>query len=103
MDKEFAVIFRTKRSLPVPAEYAELSKKLVELLKEQTGFRRIESVADADGNGISVSYWDSLDSIKAWKENSLHLEAQDKGKMVWYHDYVVEICEVIRSYRKRSK
>lgn len=98
---EFAVIFKSKRALPIPDEYGEVSNRLLELAREYKGFLRIESVADANGNGISVSYWDSLDAIRAWKENSVHLMAQSRGKSEWYQDYTVEICEVIRSYGKR--
>lgn len=95
MKKEIVVIFKTKRNLPVPNEYYELSKKLTELAKSQKGFVRIESVADENGNGISVSYWDSLHAIKEWKENSLHLYAQNKGKSKWYESYSIDICEKV--------
>ena len=98
--KEYAVIFKTKRQLPMPAEYNEFSQKLVELAKLNPGFLRIESIADASGNGVSVSYWKSLDSIREWKAQSDHLEAQAKGKREWYLDYEVQICEVLRAYKK---
>jgi heme-degrading monooxygenase HmoA len=103
MDKEYVVIFKTKRSLPMPNEYVELNKKLAELVKGQPGFKRIESVADSDGNGISVSYWDSMESIRSWKKNTVHAEAQNKGKSIWYQDYSVEICEMVRRYSKATE
>jgi heme-degrading monooxygenase HmoA len=98
--KEFAVIFRTKRELPMPDEYAKVSEHLLQLARSIRGFKKIESIADSLGNGISVSYWDSLESIQTWKENSTHLYAQQKGKTHWYLDYSVEICEIVRSYKK---
>lgn len=101
MEKEYAVIFRTKRTLPMSEEYAAYSQKLAELAKTQEGFIRIESVADQNGHGLSVSYWKSLDAIKTWKQNFTHLEAQAKGRSEWYEDYHVEICEVLRSYKKQ--
>ena len=98
--KEYAVIFKTKRQLPMPEEYTLLSKKLLEMAQGLPGFLTIESVADAQGNGISVSYWASLEAIQSWKEVPVHLDAQSEGKKRWYEDYSVEICEVIRSYKK---
>jgi heme-degrading monooxygenase HmoA len=103
MTKEYAVIFRTKRTLPMPVEYEKLNQQLAEMVKTIPGFKRIESIADANGNGVSISYWDSLESIQAWKNNSTHLFAQSKGKSDWYQDYSVEICEVLRSYSKGSR
>lgn len=100
--KQFAVIFKTKRQLPMPEDYGVMSLKLEELVKRQPGFLRIESFDDANGNGVSISYWESLDSIRAWRENSMHLEAQAKGKSDWYKSYEVEICEVLRSYKSPS-
>lgn len=94
----FAVIFKTKRQLPMPQEYGDLNRQLAELAKSQPGFIKSESVADTNGNGISVVYWEALDAIRAWKENPLHLYAQHKGKTEWYKDYSVEICEIIRAY-----
>jgi heme-degrading monooxygenase HmoA len=100
MKKEFAVIFKTKRNLPMPPEYGEVSKKLTEFAKSQNGFLRIETVADNEGNGISVSYWNSLEAIAVWKTNTTHLYAQSMGKSAWYEDYSVEICEVTQRYSK---
>ncbi len=100
MNTEYAVIFKTKRNLPMPLEYGDMSQKLLELAKKQKGFIRIDSVADTSGNGISVSYWESLEAICDWKQNSVHLQAQSEGKANWYEDYTVEICEIIRSYKK---
>jgi heme-degrading monooxygenase HmoA len=100
--KTFAVIFKTKRTLPMPDEYSSLSASLLELAKKQKGFIKIDSVADASGNGVSISYWESLEAIKTWKAESSHLYAQGKGKAEWYLDYSVEICEIVRSYEKST-
>ena len=102
MKKEYAVIFKTKRNLPMPPEYNHFSEKLLSLAQQQEGFLRIESVSNTEGMGISISYWRSLDDIKNWRDNITHLEAQEKGKIKWYQDYKVEICEVIRSYAKNE-
>jgi heme-degrading monooxygenase HmoA len=59
---------------------------MVELAYNQKGFLGVESARDKD-LGITVSYWDSLESIKAWKENSAHIEAQNKGKTEWYKNF----------------
>ncbi|WP_456266601.1 MULTISPECIES: antibiotic biosynthesis monooxygenase family protein [unclassified Bacillus (in: firmicutes)] len=43
-----------------------------ELVKNLDGFLGIESVRDEHDVGITVSYWDSLESIKEWKAHTAH-------------------------------
>ena len=60
--------------------YSEMAIKMEDLAKTQSGFLGIESAREAVG--ITVSYWESLEAIKAWKQNSEHLIAQQKGKTI---------------------
>ncbi|MDC1174103.1 antibiotic biosynthesis monooxygenase [Bacteriovoracaceae bacterium] len=96
--KHFAVIFKTQRDLPIPNEYLEINKKMVQLVTEYGGYVSIDSVMNDTGKGISISYWKSLNDIKKWKENIEHLQAQESGKTKWYDYYKVEVCEIIREY-----
>ena len=48
--------------------------------------------------GITISYWESLNHIKNWKNNFEHREAQTKGMNLWHEAYEVEICIVDRKY-----
>ena len=45
---------------------------------------------------ITISYWQDLDSIKAWKQHPEHQAAQALGRSTWYKDYTVEIVKVQR-------
>jgi len=76
--------------------YSEMASKMEHLAKQQNGFIGIESARE--GVGITVSYWDSLDAIKHWKQQSKHLQAQHKGMADWYNWYHVRICKVEREY-----
>ena len=93
----YAVIFTSKKSTTDEA-YDEVSKQMVELSKKQKGFIGLESARGADGVGITVSYWESLEDIAAWKRNDEHLKAQKLGMSGWYESYKVRICKVEREY-----
>lgn len=71
---------------------------MVELVGVQPGFLGIESAKDPGGLRLSISYWDGLESIANWKNNSQHQIAQSLGKEKWYEDYKVRICKVERDY-----
>jgi heme-degrading monooxygenase HmoA len=65
-----------------------------ELAAEQPGYLGIESVRGDDGLGITVSYWDTLESIRKWREHPEHRLAQRDGKSKWYAQYRLRVCKV---------
>ncbi len=76
--------------------YTEMAEKMEQLAKKQPGFMGLESARNEIG--ITVSYWESLEAIINWKNNSEHIIAQEKGKLYWYEWYEVKICKVEREY-----
>ena len=91
----FAVIFTSNRTKGENG-YGEMSNKMVELAERQPGFLGIESAREEVG--ITVSYWSDLLSIKNWKANVEHLEAQKMGRKSWYSSFKVRISKVERDY-----
>ena len=91
----YAVIFTSKQN-GTDSEYAIMAAKMEKLAKLQPGYIGIESARN--DIGITISYWETLDTIKRWKENTAHLFAQEKGKSNWYSWYKVRICKVEREY-----
>jgi len=81
---------------PDPTGYAETADRMVELAEQQPGFIGIESVRDESGFGITVSYWETDEAIRAWKVNAEHLEAQKRGREDWYANFNLRICRVDR-------
>ena len=91
----YAVIFNSV--LNDKAEgYEEMADRMVELARQQPGFLGFESIRDKIG--ITISYWEDLESIKNWKNNSEHLIAQKMGKEEWYKSFVLRICKVEKQY-----
>ncbi len=91
----YAVVF-TSIQTDTTEGYNEMAQQMEELAKEQVGFLGINSVHETVG--ITVSYWESLEAIKNWKQQSDHLIAQQKGRKEWYSWYNVRICKVEREY-----
>jgi len=91
----YAVIFTSLRT-DGDEGYSKMADQMEILAKKHPGYIGIESAKETIG--ITVSYWESLDAIKNWKENTAHLFAQEKGKSDWYSWYKVRICKVEREY-----
>lgn len=91
----YAVIFTNQRT-ETDDGYVVMADRMVELAAEQPGFLGVESVRD--GLGITVSYWESLEAIKHWKQNAEHQEAQRLGHEKWYASFKLRIAKVERDY-----
>ena len=91
----YAVIFTSFRT----AEnkwYLKMANEMEKLVEKQPGFLGYESAREEIG--ITVSYWEDLDSIKMWKENPAHTIAREKGRKMWYQSFKVRITKVEQDY-----
>lgn len=91
----YAIIFSTIANENLEG-YLETAERMEELAREQNGFLGIESARKEIG--ITVSYWQNLDDISAWKNNIEHTEARNLGREKWYKKYQLRICKVEREY-----
>lgn len=92
----YAVIFTSLRREQPGDGYGAMAARMEELASQQPGFLGIESVRDASGLGITVSYWQSLEAVAAWKQNAEHLVAQRLGREQWYERFTLRVCRVER-------
>jgi heme-degrading monooxygenase HmoA len=91
----YAVIFTSHRT-EGDNGYGEMAARMVELASMQPGFLGVESARE--DVGITVSYWSDLESIKQWKANAEHQEAQRLGREKWYSSFKIRISKVEHDY-----
>ena len=94
----YAAIFTSRRASEPGDGYAETAERMEELAAAQPGFLGIEHARGEDGVGITVSYWRSLEDIRAWKAVEEHLDAQRLGRERWYAAYHVRVARVEYDY-----
>ena len=92
----YAVIFTSTRT-EVDEGYGAMADKMVEMASQQPGFLGVESARDADGLGITVSYWESEEAIANWRKNAEHRIAQGQGRGKWYAEFVTRVAKVERT------
>ncbi|WP_420995733.1 antibiotic biosynthesis monooxygenase family protein [Cupriavidus sp. 30B13] len=91
----YAVIFTSVRTEGDDG-YGAMADAMEASASKQPGFLGVESAREAIG--ITVSYWESLEAIAAWKRDAAHLMAQKLGRERWYEAYKTRICRVERDY-----
>ncbi len=91
----YAVIFTSIKTVNHDG-YEKMAIRMAELAQQQPGYLGMESAREE--TGITISYWESLEAIRHWKNNSEHLIVQETGKAQWYEAYKTRICLVERDY-----
>lgn len=93
----YAVVFTSVRTT-INEGYLEMDNVIYAEVEKAEGYLGHEGTRQEDGFGIHVSYWKDLESIKKWKENTLHQNAKKIGKEKWYKSFKTRICKVEREY-----
>lgn len=77
-----------------------MAERMVRLAADQQGFLGVESSRNAEGFGITVSYWADEAAIRAWKHHAEHVIARERGRRDWYRHYELRVARVERAYGK---
>jgi heme-degrading monooxygenase HmoA len=88
----YAVIFISEKKEDLSG-YEEMNNRAMEGALAMPGCLGYSSVP-----GNFISYWDSQESINAWRHNATHKEAKEKGVKNWYKYYHSLICKVEHSH-----
>ncbi len=94
----WVVIFTSRRTPADPDGYGRMADAMERLAAQQPGYLGLESTRDAEGVGVTLSYWRSESDIVAWKRVAAHLEAQRAGHERWYADFRMRVARVERAY-----
>lgn len=94
----YAVIFSSRRNGDDERGYEAAAQRMVELAALQPGYLGVESCRDAQGFGITVSYWIDEASILAWRDHAEHAESRAHGRTHWYHHFELRVTRVERAY-----
>src|SRR3546814_1449398 len=94
----YAVVFSSLRRGGDDDGYVAAAGRMVELAREQPGFLGVESTRGADGFGITVSYWESEEAIRAWRRHAEHAGTREQGSARWYGHLEIRGAKVVRAY-----
>lgn len=94
-----AVIFVNRRTADDAPGYAAAADAMDAAAARQPGYLGVDSVRDADGNGITVSYWASEADAIAWRDQADHARTRARGRERWYESYHTIVTRIMRDYR----
>lgn len=95
-----AVIFEVVPAAGKRGEYLDIAARLKSELIKIEGFvsiERFQSLVDPE-KILSLSFWESEASVRAWRNTELHRAAQTVGRASVFADYRLRVAFVERDY-----
>lgn len=94
----FAVIFKFQMEDIDLTEYRSRSGALMERAIQLPGFYGEEAIRLENGQGLSISYWQSLEAIKEWRADPDHTATRAEGIRSWYNSYDLRVARINRAH-----
>jgi heme-degrading monooxygenase HmoA len=89
-------IFRSRVRPEYEEEAAPLKERVGEIAVSMPGYISHKGYVAADGERVSIHYWESEEQLRAFRDHFEHVEIQKFGRDKLYEEYSSYVCEVIR-------
>jgi heme-degrading monooxygenase HmoA len=97
-------VFRSRLMPDVRDEYVALVDRMVELAATMPGYMSHKGFFADDGERVTIVEFESEEGMRAWRTHPEHVQAQRKARQIYYSEYSVQVCEVVRESKfKRAE
>jgi len=97
-DSPIVTVFRSRLRDEVPG-YEQTADEMLAAAQAMPGFVEFKQFAAADGERVSIITFDSLEHHNAWRDDTAHRAAQDRGRRSWYASYQIQVCRLLAERR----
>lgn len=86
-------VFRSRKRTDMNREaYLADAERMEALARQQPGFIAYRHYSSEDGEGLSISEWETEEDARAWAAHPEHAAVQALGRTAYYESYVVYSC-----------
>ena len=75
---------------------------MVALAKTMPGYIAHKGFFAEDGERVTIVEFEHEEGQRAWRMNAEHRAAQKKARDVYYSEYSVQVCEVLRQTKFKA-
>lgn len=93
------IVFRNRLAPDAPASYGPRAAEMFGYAHKMPGFRSFKMFAAEDGERLALIEFESEAHSRAWRDHAEHRKAQQEGRDLYYAEYSLQICEVLRESR----
>jgi heme-degrading monooxygenase HmoA len=96
-------VFRSRLLPGVRDEYVALVARMSEIAAAMPGYISHKGFFADDGERVTVVEFETEEALRAWRMHPEHIEAQRKARRIYYSEYSVQICEIVRESKFKRK
>ena len=89
-------VFRSRLMPNVREEYVALVDRMIALAATMPGYISHKGFFAEDGERVTVVEFEHEEGMRAWRMNPEHRAAQKKAREIYYSEYSVQVCNVVR-------
>ena len=89
-------VFRARLLPGVREEYVALVERMAEIAATMPGYISHKGFFAEDGERVTVVEFEHEAGMRAWRMHPEHRQAQRKAREIYYSEYHVQVCEVVR-------
>jgi heme-degrading monooxygenase HmoA len=90
------ILFRSKLTDEAGEDYQSMNAEMDALVRQNPGFIDAKAYKGEGGERLTVVWWRDEESLREWKQQLRHREAQSAGRKKWYAYYKIEVANVLR-------
>ena len=89
-------VFRNRLRPENVADYQAWIARMSALAKTMPGYISHKAFTAEDGERVNIVEFKDAETQRAWATEARHLEAKKRGRVAFYSEYSLQVCEVIR-------
>lgn len=89
-------VFRSRLMPGVREEYVTLVDRMAELAATMPGYISHKGFFADDGERVTIVEFEHEEGMRAWRMNPEHRAAQKKAREIYYSEYSLQICGLVR-------
>ena len=90
-------IFRNRLKAENVEEYYQWAGRISALAKTMPGHLSHKTFVAEDGERVTIVEFESEEGMRQWRMNPEHRAAQRKAREIYYSEYHIQVCEVVRA------
>jgi heme-degrading monooxygenase HmoA len=90
------IVFRNRMAPDCPEVYGARALEIYGYAEKMPGFRFIKEFVAEDGERLALIEFETEAQSRDWGRHAEHRKAQQEGRDLYYSEYSIQICEVVR-------